>query len=142
MVELTVEEAIALLRNEEDKLRELEMQRQQLLLVLQELGIAKSSLDVIPDKKGNALMPVGGGVFLPVEAGGSKVIVNVGAGVVVEETVVEALELINKREEMITNSMSELNAEFEKISTQAQNLSEKIRQRIARQQQTDMPVIG
>lgn len=141
MVELTVEEGLAVLRNEEEKLRMMDMQRQQIMLALQEISIAKSSLEVIPDKKGNALMPIGGGVFLPVEAGGTSVIVNIGTGIVIEKTVQETKELLDKREELLNNSLTEINAEFEHVSSQAQKLSDKIRERLARQQ-TDVPVIG
>lgn len=142
MVELSADEAIALLRTEEEKMRAFEGQRQQLLLSLQELAMAKASLEAIPDKKEDALIPIGGGVFLPVEAGNKKVNIEIGGGIVAEKTVEEAMEILNKREELINANLSELNEELKKIAQRAQKLSDKIKEYLERQRQGNVPVIG
>lgn len=142
MVELTPEEAIALLRTDEEKMRALEGQIQQLMVALNEIKLSKASLELIPKDPENSLVPIGAGVFLPVKAGTETVNVEVGAGVVLEETIEEAQALLDKREEDVNKNITEVNNELEKTVNRAQKLSDKIRQHMQRRPQGDVPVIG
>ena len=142
MVELTAQEAITLLKTDEEKFRAFEAQRQQLIIALQEISLAKGNLDIIPNKQESALVPIGAGVFLPVTTKEAKVNVEVGMGVVLEESLGGASELLNKREELIKNNLTELEKEMEKISSRIRNLGDKIKTYMEQQRPDNVPVIG
>lgn len=141
MVELSFQEAAALLKADEEKIKLYEAQKQSLLLALQEINIARSGLEAL-SKGGNALAPMGAGLLMPIEIKKDKVKVEVGAGVVVEKTVDEAKEVLNKREELIKDTISQIDDEMAKLYNTVRDLSAKIQDYLRKQKEDDVPVVG
>lgn len=141
MVELSFQEAVALLKADEEKLKVYEAQKQSLLLALQEIEVARKGLEAVV-KGGNALAPMGAGILIPIKIEKGKVKVDVGAGVVVEKTVDEAKEVLNKREEQIKEAIEQIDAEMVKISNTVKDLSSKIQAYLQKQKESDVPLVG
>lgn len=140
MVELSFREAVALLKADEEKIKLYEAQKQSLLFALQEINTARNSLEAVVTGR-NALAPIGAGVLMPIKIGKNKVKVDVGAGVVVEKSVEEAKEILNKREEMIKDTISQIDDEITKLYNTVRDLSAKIQDYLRRQKENDVPVV-
>ncbi len=107
-MELTVDQAIQLLRFEEAKLKDVEARMNQSMALLNELQLAKATLQNLPGKKTEGLLPIGGGVMLPALTEKGNVLINVGAGVVVEKSLEDAVSFLDKRIKMIEENMNNL----------------------------------
>ncbi|MCD6414587.1 MAG: prefoldin subunit alpha [Candidatus Diapherotrites archaeon] len=142
MVELSFQEAIALLRADEEKLKAYESQRQSLMFALQEIAMARSNLEAV-SKGGSGLTPIGAGLLMPVKIEKDKVNADVGAGVVVEKNVDDAKALLDKREELVKDSISQIDDEITRLSNTVQDLSVKLQSYLKSQQgESDVPLVG
>ncbi len=133
-MELTLDQAINLLRNEELKLQDLDNKINQTFAVLTELRIAKVTLEKLPDSETETLLPIGAGILLPTEASNKKkVLINVGSDVVVEKTIPEAIEFLESRIKMIETTLSEMtkmaNQTKKNIAVLRKKIDEALRQR-------------
>lgn len=107
----------------------MEFARQQ----LEHSSVALEMLNAMSDvKEGQELLvPIGGGTFITVDAKDIKnVKVAVGAGVVVEKPIDEALNYINSQAEQINKFSLETNDLYEKTVSKAIELQEKIENQI------------
>jgi prefoldin alpha subunit len=74
-----------------------------------------------------ALMNIGGGVFAYVDVRESKkMLVDVGAGVVVEKEVKDAIETLKRRKESIQQNISKFEQFLGQIATQAEKIQREI----------------
>ncbi|MBR9679029.1 MAG: prefoldin subunit alpha [Nanoarchaeota archaeon] len=91
-----------------------------------ELEMVLSSLDEIKNQKGDGtLIPIGSGVFVKGKlTQKGKVLINIGADVVIEKTVVEAKKIIQKQSEGITGLQQKLESDLrEFVNNVQQNTS-------------------
>lgn len=142
MVEITVQQAINLLRTEEMKLKQLEEQKQNLYLITQEIELAKDNLETLQAQKDNALIQIGAGMFLPVKPQGQNIEMEIGSGVVLEKSFEEATAALNEREEKIKKAIETIEKRAQKTTDKVKKLSQRIREKMAQGQEDDMPVIG
>jgi len=85
------------------------------------------SLEYFSSVEGNveALMNLGGGVFAYVDVKNcKKMLVDVGAGVVVEKEVKEAIEFLKKRRENIQQTIAKLEQVLQQIAERAREIQE------------------
>ena len=144
MVELTAKEALNLLKADEERLNLLENEKASLLALLEEIRVAKESLNVLPEKEEEAMVPIGGTVLVPAKLGGKTVNVGVGAGVVLEESIEDAIKILEKRERRINLQLNEITDIQRKIRERDRKISEKLREFFKEQERTGegVPVIG
>lgn len=137
MVELSESQAIAKLQMDERRLNYIQNQANTILRSLEEIKMTSATIENLPDKGSDGLMPLGG-VFIPVSVKEDKIKVNMGAGVVVEQTRQEALETLKKREESLGQTLQKLQELGEKVNAEALELQRKLSER----QQGNVPVIS
>jgi len=100
-------------------------------LVQSELDKTIESLEYFNSLEGNveALMNLGGGVFAYVDVKESKkMLVDVGAGVIAEKEVGEAIETLKRRKERLNETVTKLEQILEQIVSQAEKIQTEIAQ--------------
>jgi prefoldin alpha subunit len=145
MVELNAEDALKLIRMDEERLRILENQKQALNNAMQEIQSARLSLQDFPKKQQEAIFSLGAGNFTTAKIGGDKLLVSLGNNVVMEKTVEDALETLDKREESIKEELGKINESQNRIRKRAENVSQKLRDYMQSQKgdsDSDVPLIG
>jgi len=114
------------LRNESEtiqkKILEIELARSELDNTIESLEYFESL-----DGTVEALMNLGGGVFAYVDVKESKkMLVDIGAGVIVEKEVKEAIDTLNKRKDKMQNTVSKLEEMLDTIVTRAEKLQSEL----------------
>ncbi|MFC2174552.1 hypothetical protein ACFLQ2_01655 [archaeon] len=140
MVEVTAEQAIAKIRSNEAQVNQLNNQIRTVVQTLEALGATRITLDQMPDAETEGLAPIGG-VFLPIKANATTIKVDVGAGVVVDKTRMEAVEMLKKREELLQKDIERLQALGRVINTESNEIKKKLME-AQQAQQPDVPVIS
>ncbi len=136
MMEITIEQAINMLKAEEAKLADLNKRIADADALLRELVTAKATLENLPDKETETLVPVGGGIFLPVSASKkTKVLVSVGAGVSTEKTIDETVKFLDKRIDAVKKTLNDLINLANKTQKNISVLRAKIDEAIKKSQQ-------
>jgi len=112
----------------EGRLRELE---QQVAIVEQQVleqQLLEQNLEEIKEKKGEEVkVPLGKGVFVPAKLENvKKVLVDVGAKVVLEKNIEDAKKIVQKRKEKLLKLSESLNAEMQKAFAEITKLEMKI----------------
>lgn len=135
--------------NEEDELRALaieadvrahqirDVQSQLQMLAIHELEIDRSiaALRAIKER-GTALFALGGGVYTRGELKAvDKLLVDVGAGTVLEKTVSEAIEILERRRSEIVSARQELLKAAEELSRRLREVDISIRKLIEKKEQ-------
>lgn len=90
----------------EDMLRAIDQQIQVLSTVVQDMETAIASIKAL-EEKGEGMVPIGAGVFVPVEAKGDKLVVGVGANVFVEKNVEEAISILERRRDSARKALEQ-----------------------------------
>jgi prefoldin alpha subunit len=67
-------------------------------------------------EKGEAIIPIAPDTFIPAKLAGEKVLVAVGGDVLLEKTIDEAIELLNKRKENVKANIEKLRALRRKVA--------------------------
>ncbi len=101
----------------------------ELELVQADLDKTIESLEYFESLDGNveALMNLGGGVFAYVDVKDSKkMLVDVGAGIIVEKQVKDAIETLKKKKEKVNENITKLDQLLQQIVEQARNIQEEI----------------
>ncbi len=101
----------------------------ELELVDTELEKTIESLEYFNNLDGSveALMNIGGGVFAYVDVKDSKkMLVDVGAGVIVEKEVGEVIKSLKKRKEKLEENIKKLNESLERIALEAEKIQAEI----------------
>ncbi len=126
-MEVTLDQAINMLKVEEAKYSDLNNKIAEANAVLSELITAKVTLENLPKKKTETLVPIGGGVFLPVSATKeAKLIVSVGAGASVEKSVTDTISFLDSKINAVKESLDELIKLMNKTQKNINVLREKI----------------
>lgn len=101
----------------------------ELELVQAELDKTIESLEYFESLDGSveALMNLGGGVFAYVDVKDSKkMLVDVGAGIIVEKQVDEAIETLKRKKEKVNENIAKLEQVLQQIVGQARRIQEEI----------------
>lgn len=108
----------------------------ELELVQAELDKTIESLEYFESLDGSveALMNLGGGVFAYVDVKDSKkMLVDVGAGIIVEKQVDEAIETLKRKKEKVNENIAKLEQVLQQIVEQARRIQEEIAKTQARE---------
>jgi prefoldin alpha subunit len=126
-MELTVDQAIGLIRSEEAKLADVNNRINQSVALLSELKIAKATLSNLPEKESETLIPIGGGILLPSKASSRvKVMINVGAGAVVEKSIPDAIKMLDEKIALVDKNIKQLSDLASKLKTNIDTLKSKV----------------
>lgn len=107
--------------------------KEQLVMFQENLNQLEATIETLKglgEGKKDSLIPAGSGVYLKgKEIEGDVVLVNVGAGIIIEKSVPEALEIIDKRKsateemmEKVEGEMYSLSKELERVDMLARKL--------------------
>lgn len=111
-----------------------EIQKQIISLqeAVKQLEATQASLDRLAEVKKGALMPLGAGVFGKAALQSDDVLVDVGAGAVVQKSPVEAKKTLEERVAAIEKSMLELQQAYFIGAERAEKLAEEIDELVGR----------
>ncbi len=128
-VQAKVREKLLLLQQLQGESELLQKRIVELEVVNSELERTIESLEYFNSLDGTveALMNLGGGVFAYVDVKDSKkMLVDVGAGVIVEKEVGDVIESLKKRREKLEENIKKLGEALEKIAIQAEKIQAEI----------------
>ena len=111
-----------------EQLNSIDMQAQYLQAAVADFHKAKITVEQLhkADDKSEILIPIGGGVFLNgILTDHSKVLVDIGAGLVTEKTVDDAIKKVDKRIKTLQENYEKLMSMARKLENDATELSQK-----------------
>jgi prefoldin alpha subunit len=114
-----------------EQLNSIDMQAQYLQAAVADFHKAKITVEQLhnADDKSEILIPVGGGVFLNgILTDHSKVLVDIGVGLVAEKTVDGAVKKIEERIKTLQENQERLMSMAQKLENEATELSQKTQQ--------------
>ena len=129
---------LTLLEYYKEQLANLDMQQQYLQAALLDYQKAKITIENLGKEQGenDLLIPVGSGVFISaVSTNTDKVLIDIGADLVVEKPVNEAIKNIDTRMEMVQENQKKLLTMAQQLQTEAEALSQRTQDMMARNQQ-------
>ena len=103
----------------DEALRAIDEQIAVLSAIVQETDATIKALKELKER-GEALIPIGAGVMVPVKISGEKVLVNVGGNILTEKDIDSAIEVLQKRKDAVQSAL-------EKTRQQRIKLVEQIR---------------
>jgi prefoldin alpha subunit len=126
MEERDLQEKVAVYRVLEARLEAAIKQRDSIASRIVEMQAVKESIGEL-EKSDDVIFPVGSDVFAFGKiAEKKKVMVAVGAGVVMEKSIAEAKEILDKRREEMEQVMKEVQGNIEKVSSTLEQLGSEI----------------
>jgi prefoldin alpha subunit len=137
--------------NEEEEIQQyaglLEYYKRQLATIEQQFSIlqatitdyaqAKITIEKMKDAKigTELLFPIGGGTFTFAEAKDtSRILTDVGAGIIIEKTPEEAIKILDKRIENLQKNQESLTAMSQQINNQIEEISNKAQKILSKNQ--------
>jgi len=130
-----LQEKVLAYRILESRVNSLSQQRQFIANKLVEIQITLNSIDEIEKSKEEIIFPLGSEAYaFGKVTDKSKMIVEVGAGVVLEKTVEEAKEILKSRMTDIENALTTVERNIQEASESLEVLEPEIQQMIERQQ--------
>ncbi len=128
---------MAMIEYYKEQLRSLELQFSYLQSAIADQTKAKLTLEKLSKVKKDAdmLLPIGGGAFIDATAKNpSKVLLEVGYGVVLEKTADEAAEKIGKRINDLRQTEERISSMAQQLQMEAAKVSDKVEQLLSEQQ--------
>ena len=129
---MTIEEEItknlSLIEYYKDQLNSLELQSQYLQAALADYHKGKITIEQLEkiDDPSEILIPIGGGMFLNGSViNSSKVLVDIGAGLITEKTIEDAIKKIDERIKTVQENQEKLLTLAQKLQNEATELSQK-----------------
>lgn len=119
---------LSLIEYYREQLNSIDMQTQITQAALADLHKAKLTVEQLnkADKNSEILIPVGGGAFIHGSVTDvSKVLIDIGAGLVTEKTVDDAIQKIDESIKKLQENQERLLSMAQKIQTEATELSQK-----------------
>ncbi|MFH1056527.1 MAG: prefoldin subunit alpha [Candidatus Micrarchaeota archaeon] len=104
---------------------ELQNQIGTLNALVQENQAAKESLESLEKNSGEALFPIGGGVMVKAKPSVQKVLVEIGAKVIAEKTVSEAIAILDERKEKLVKTISSVQETLQELGGRMMALQKK-----------------
>jgi prefoldin alpha subunit len=129
---------LTLIEYYKQQLESIDMQLQYLQSTLAEYQRAKITVEQLhnADDKSPLLIPVGAGTFINASlTNASNVLIGIGAGVVVEKTVDEAVIKLDERMKRIQENLEKMVSLGQKVQSDAEDLSRKTQQMMEETQQ-------
>ena len=126
--EKTITQNITLIEYYKEQLNSLEIQLQISQSALTDYTKAKLTLEHLSKatKENDILIPIGGGTFIKGTLGEKeKILTDVGAGIVTEKPLKDALAKVNERIQLMQSNRDKLISLAQKIQTEAAELSQK-----------------
>ncbi len=120
---------IALLEAYKEQLETIETQSTYLQALINEYAKANITMENLGKGKKDAdlLLPIGGGTFVFAKsADNTKVLVSIGADIVIEKTVEDATKIIDGRIQELQENLSKLNDVANQIQQKYYDISEKL----------------
>jgi prefoldin alpha subunit len=114
-----------------EQLNQLDMQSQYLQAALMDYNKAKLTLENLKktDRDLEILLPIGGGTFIDASAKkSSKVLVDIGSGLVSEKNYDDAIKKIDERVKNLEKTQEKLAQMIEQVQQEATNISTKAQQ--------------
>ena len=134
-MELTVDQAVNMIREEEAKLADVNEKINQSIALINELRIARATLADLPEKETETLIPIGGGILLPGKTSREvKVMLNVGAGAVVERDITGAISFLDNKIKQVDENIRYLSDIAAKLDKNVRILKEKVNSVIRQRQ--------
>jgi len=121
-----------------NQLQSIETQFQYLQATIMDFTQAKITIEKLSEVKKSTelLVPLGGGTFaFATTKNTSKILTDVGAGIVIEKTPKDAIDIIQKRIEVLEQSQKNLTTMSQQIQQQMNEVSMKAEQMLAGVQQ-------
>ncbi|UCD14178.1 MAG: prefoldin subunit alpha [Thermoplasmatales archaeon] len=119
---------LTLIEYYKEQLNAVDMQTQLMQAALADYHKAKITIEQLEkaDKNSEILIPIGGGTFINGSIkDASKILVDIGAGVVTEKTVDDAIKKINERIENLQKNQEKLLSTAQKLQAESVELSQK-----------------
>jgi prefoldin alpha subunit len=136
--EISASEALARLREDEARLENLEKQMTAFVDLLDTIRASRNALETFPKEEQNVLLPIGGGVYVHAKAGGaSKVLMEVGGGVVLEKSVKEALNAMKERENSMSDNLRKMQDFANQLSRNSFALKNALMESVKEQKQRE-----
>ena len=129
---------LTLIEYYKQQLESIDMQLQYLQSTLAEYQRAKITVEQLhnADDKSPLLIPVGAGTFINASlTNASNVLIGIGAGVVVEKTIDEAVIKLDERMKRIQENLEKMVSLGQKVQSDAEDLSRKTQQMMEETQQ-------
>ena len=129
---------LTLIEYYKEQLSSIDMQMQYLQAAMADYQKAKMTIEQLEktEEKTDIIVPVGSGVYINALAKDtSKVLLDIGAGVVTEKTVENALKKIDERIEYMQESQKKLLTIAQQVQAEATELSEKTQKLMAEAKQ-------
>lgn len=117
-----------LIENYKEQLNSLDMQYSYLQAAIADYNKAKITLEQLikADDGTEVLLPIGGSTFVNATAKStSKVLFDIGGGVVTEKTTEDAIKKIDKRIESLQQTQEKLSSMAQQLQTEATQISDK-----------------
>jgi prefoldin alpha subunit len=117
-----------LIENYKEQLNSLDMQYSYLQAAIADYNKAKITLEQLikADNGTEVLLPIGGSTFVSAVAKNtSKVLFDIGGGIVTEKTSEDAIKKIDKRIESLQQTQEKLSSMAQQLQTEATQVSEK-----------------
>jgi len=128
---------VAQIEQYKEQIQSLELQLQYIQTALADYKKAKITLEKIKkeDKNNEILVPIGGGAFLNAKAiDTSKILLDIGSGLITEKNKEDAIKKIDERIEQLEKTQDNFSNIMKQYQTEANQLTAKAQQIYAEQQ--------
>ena len=106
----------------EDAIRAIDQQIRMLTTIIQDTEAAIVALKTLKEK-GSGLVPLGAGIFIPVEMKEEKAVVSAGANIFMEKSIEEAVSLLERRKESAKKALAQTKKQHMALIEQARRVS-------------------
>jgi prefoldin alpha subunit len=125
---------MVMIENYKEQISQLEIQQQYLQAAIAEYTKAKITLDNLSkaDDKTDILLPIGGSTYIDATTKNtSKVLFDVGAGIVTEKSYEDAIKKIDERMQSLEQTQEKFSTMMEQIQNEATEISNKAQKLMA-----------
>ena len=127
---MTNEEEYANISNElelqQSKGEAIRQQIQAMQSNIMEIGAAMDAVKNLPKVKGDTLVPIGAGVFMSCpKPDAEKVIMSIGAGIMVQKKPEDALKLLEDRQKKMTDAINAAQGDLSEVANAMEQLTER-----------------
>ena len=129
---------MALIENYKEQLSQIETQYSMVQAAINDYNKAKITLEQLKniEEESEVLLPIGGSTYIDAKAKQtSKVLFDIGSGIVTEKTCDDAIKKIEKRVESLQQAQEKLNSMAEQIQSDAAEVSNKAQKLLSQEKQ-------
>lgn len=129
---------MVLVERYKEQIKQLEMQSNYLQNAINEYNMAKVTLDQLSkqEKEIDSIIPIGGGSYINATLKDtSKVLFDIGSGIVTEKTFDDAIKKIDERIENINKTRERVQSMIQQVESEASQISNKAQELMSEQEQ-------